>query len=128
MTALLGQQDLERWLGETNSALKKPRSGQLGVAGSLHESALRLLVYLARDIRGRHDIPSSLLHSYLNEIERFFLWGDGFSAEEEGSLDSILDRSSEIRMNVLSLLYDTGEASKCRQPQKKHPLASTSCC
>ena len=118
MTTLLGQEDLERWLGETNRALKKPRISNLGVAGCLYESTLGLLISLAREVRGRRDIPLSLLRSYLNEIERFFLWGDEFSAEEEGALDSILDRSSELRINVLSLLYDTGMATKCRQPQK----------
>lgn len=40
-----------------------------------------------------------------NEIERLFLWGDGFGACD-GSLDDILDKSAELKINVLSLLSE----------------------
>ena len=122
MTSLLGQQDLERWLGDTKNTSQKLHNRHLGVAGSLHQTSLRLLISLGRKVRERKDVPSSLLHGYLNEIERFFLWGDGISAaEEERGLDSVLDRSSEIRTNVLSLLYEIGVAAQCKRPQIKHP-------
>lgn len=112
MTSLLTQHDLERWLGATNNP-----SHQLGLSGSLFEASLRLLRSIAQEISYRDELSPHLLHGYTNEIERFFLWGDGFSAGE-GGLDSIVERSKEIRTNVIMLLYETGIAVQCRHSRE----------
>ena len=78
----------------------------LGLAGSLFEAILNLYTAITQQAaRAKH---SRRLHS---ELERFFLWGDCFSASD-GRLDEVLSKSSELRHTVLSTLYELGKVVK----------------
>lgn len=114
MTSTQTQKDLGRSHGAASSLLQRPYNTQAGVAGSLYNHTLRLLSNVARELRVKDNPPVAFLHGYVNEVERFFLWGDGFTIQE-GGLDMILERSGEIRNNVMTLLYEVGVAAQSRQ-------------
>ena len=113
MSSLLTHRDLEKWLGSAGTLPIRAPNVRLGLAGSLYDASLSLLSSIAPTVQAKDDISPQLLHSYINETERFFLWGDGFSAMD-GRLDSILNQSSEIRTEVVKLLYEAGIAIQSR--------------
>jgi hypothetical protein len=92
--------DVRSWLPEPSDI------SPLGLAGSLFEAILNLCITITQRVaRTRH---LRRLHS---ELERFFLWGHGFSASE-GQLDEVLSKSSELRHTVLSALCGLGKVVK----------------
>jgi hypothetical protein len=102
--------DLERWLETNNATPQKASSNRLGLAGSLFEALSQLLSSLGEEAQRASAISTKDACSYRNELERLFLWGDGFGAGD-GELDNILDRSTELRVNVLSLLSELGKVA-----------------
>ncbi|KAK3321328.1 hypothetical protein B0T19DRAFT_263775 [Cercophora scortea] len=82
------------------------RSLSLGTAGSFHEAILQLFKHLIRAAKARElerPVSPKLLNKFTKELQRFYLWGDGFSASE-GELDEILAKDSKLRHTVLSLM------------------------
>ncbi|CAF3554265.1 hypothetical protein QX201_000166 [Fusarium graminearum] len=83
------------------------------LAGTLFEAILALFIhlthYVAIEKDGKHIALGS--RELVQEVERLFLWGDGFSASS-GQLDEILSKSSELRQSVLSSLYELGVTLK----------------
>ncbi|UZP32328.1 hypothetical protein NXS19_000144 [Fusarium pseudograminearum] len=96
------------------SWLPEPSKNSIpGLAGTVFGAILALFIPLARyvedDKDGKHIAIGS--RNLLHEVERLFLWGDGFSASD-GQLDEILSKSSELRESVLSSLYELGVTLK----------------
>lgn len=110
MATHLGPGDLERWLEANNAAPQRSSTNRLGLAGSLFEASFQLLSSLVEEGQRAGSISSQIAHSCQNELERLFLWGDGFGAGE-GELDNILENSTELRVNVLSLLSEIGKVA-----------------
>src|ERR1700742_3782774 len=101
-----GAYDLQQWLQRSGSGgVHRTSFGRHGLAGNLFEITFRLLRSLLE-----FDGPSAEKQKYQNEIERLFLWGDGFGAGA-GSLDEILDKSTELKISVLSLLSELGKVA-----------------
>lgn len=99
--------DVQSWLPEP------PKDSILGLAGTLFEAILALFTPLARHLADGEDGTDCTIDSkeLFQEVERFFLWGDGFSASS-GQLDEILSKSSELRQSVFSSLYELGVTLK----------------
>lgn len=92
--------DIRNWVPEPSDV------SPLGLAGSLFETILNLCTSISQQLARTR--CSRRLHS---ELERYFLWGDGFSASQ-GYLDEILAKSTELRQAVLSSLYELGKVVK----------------
>ena len=90
--------DLDQWLAKAR--LEDEPSVELGLVGSLFQCILTSLKSLDASAPGEAG-------SWWDQVERFFLWGDGF-AVEDGELDSILDKSYDLKVNVLHLLGNIG--------------------
>ncbi|KAM0348151.1 hypothetical protein HYE67_008037 [Fusarium culmorum] len=99
--------DVQSWLPDPS------KDSILGLAGTLFEAILALFTPLARYLANGKDENHSAIFSrgLLQEVERLFLWGDGFSASS-GQLDEILSKSSELRQSVLSSIYELGVTLK----------------
>ncbi|KAH6842692.1 hypothetical protein B0I37DRAFT_448126 [Chaetomium sp. MPI-CAGE-AT-0009] len=97
--------DVQSWLPEPSDV------SSLGLAGSLCEAILNLFIPLTRHIirEARVLDPESSLSSFSREVERFFLWCQGFSAGN-GHLDDILSKSQELRFCILTALYGLGSS------------------
>ncbi|KAI9155558.1 Zinc finger protein [Paramyrothecium foliicola] len=92
--------DVHDWLSEPGGY-----SYPLGIVGSFYHAIFDLFSNLLKECcASSSPIYSSLdtIKRYKDELRRLYLWGEGFSVEE-GHLDEILTRSSELRHNVLSL-------------------------
>lgn len=108
MASTLTRNDLQQWLQKTSYASsQKPENIRVGLAGDLFETSLQLITSLLELAKEKDLIPSQIIRSCRNEIERYHLWGDGFGVAE-GDLDILLDKSSDLKVNVISLLHKVG--------------------
>lgn len=74
----------------------------LGLAGDLFETIFNVCAAVSSTLE-----ETEYSKRLREELERFFLWGDGFSAFP-GGLDTILTKSAELHLAVLSSLYELG--------------------
>jgi hypothetical protein len=81
-------------------------ASQLDLAGSLFEAILNSCNMITR-----RAARTKYARRLYGELERLFLWGDGFSASQ-GHLDEILAKSAELHQAVLSCLYEVGKIVK----------------
>lgn len=108
MASALTPDDLQRWVQRTSLASsQKAQHSRVGLAGNLFETSLQLIISLLELAKERKLIPSHIIRSCQNEVERYHLWGDGFGVAD-GDLDALLAKSSELRFNVISLLHRIG--------------------
>lgn len=94
--------DVHSWLSEPGDY-----SCSLGIVGSFYGAIFDLfgkLVKAAQLCETSRNALSETARLYSHELRRLYLWGDGFSVEE-GYLDEVLTNASELRHNVLSLLF-----------------------
>ena len=73
----------------------------------LFEASFKLLTSLLEAARQSDNVTSRDERQCQNELERLFLWGDGFGAAN-GSLDDSLDKSTDLKMNIILLLSKLG--------------------
>lgn len=99
--------DLQQWLERSSDSNQRASLGRSGLAGNLFEATFRLLTFLLEAVRPSDKVTLKDKQKCRNEIERLFLWGDGFGAGD-GSLDDTLDKSTELKISVLSLLSELG--------------------
>ncbi|RDW57643.1 hypothetical protein BP6252_13725 [Coleophoma cylindrospora] len=97
--------ELERWLEESGAVSQNTSIVRQGLVGRLFEASYELLTSLLHSAKKQHSIAAGDMRQCQNELERLFLWGDGFGASD-GSLDDILHKSTELKINVLSLLSE----------------------
>lgn len=88
--------DVGAWLPE-------PGDISSGLAGTLFDAIVNLCVEISRAA------PDSL--RLRSELERLVLWGGSFSLDD-GRLDEVLSRSSELRLAILSALCELGRVVK----------------
>jgi hypothetical protein len=100
--------DLQQWLERSSDGNQKTSLGRHGLAGRLFEVTFRLLTSLDEVTRTLDNVTPRDKQQYRNEMERLFLWGDGFGAGD-GGLDNTLDKSTELKISVLSLLSELGK-------------------
>lgn len=97
---VLSLQNVEKWL---------PEAGFSKSAGFV----ARLFSAIHRAMGSLIAVPQSpkneLQQKAQNELERFFLWGQGLSVMD-GDLDEVLAHSRELREQVLTLLFRLGTA------------------
>ncbi|KAH7002588.1 hypothetical protein EDB80DRAFT_80389 [Ilyonectria destructans] len=94
--------DVHSWLSEPGDY-----SCSLGIVGSFYGAIFDLFGKLVKAVQlceTSRNAASEAARLYSHELRRLYLWGDGFSVEE-GHLDEILTNASELRHNVLSLLF-----------------------
>jgi hypothetical protein len=100
-------QDLELWLEESSNVDQKISLERQGLVRRLFVASfnsLRAVLDTGRDFGSLTSVHEKQCR---NELERLFLWGDGFGAAD-GSLDNTLDKSTDLKMNVVSLLSELG--------------------
>ena len=98
------EQRSQRLSGSKN---QEASTNTLGFAGRLFKACFELFSSLAR-AQAMDKVAEAEKHGICGELERFFLWGEGFNAEG-GGLDHILESSAELRINVLSFLFEFGK-------------------
>ncbi|KAK3983972.1 hypothetical protein QBC44DRAFT_253938, partial [Cladorrhinum sp. PSN332] len=83
----------------------------LGHAGSFWNAILQLFRKLLRAERRSHHstIAPDLFAKFVGELQRFYFWGEGFSASQ-GRLDEILDKSTELQHDTIFILEQLGRA------------------
>ncbi|KAH8683773.1 hypothetical protein BGZ61DRAFT_480797 [Ilyonectria robusta] len=94
--------DVHSWLSEPGDY-----ACSLGIVGSFYGAIFDLFGKLVKAVQlceKSRNLASETARPYSHELRRLYLWGDGFSVEE-GHLDEILTNASELRHNVLSLLF-----------------------
>ncbi|KAH6984276.1 hypothetical protein BKA56DRAFT_481600, partial [Ilyonectria sp. MPI-CAGE-AT-0026] len=94
--------DVHSWLSEPGDY-----SCSLGIVGSFYGAIFDLFSKLVKAVQlceNSRNSASETARPYSHELRRLYLWGDGFSVED-GHLDEILTNASELRHNVLSLLF-----------------------
>ncbi|KAJ4259731.1 Serine/threonine-protein phosphatase PP1-gamma catalytic subunit [Fusarium torreyae] len=99
----LSRQDIETWISAPTSSRDGP-----GLITKLFISINEGMVLLYRVFPLEVEEAGSR-QQCRNDIERFFLWGEGLSIIE-GHLDEILAFSKELHIEVLSLLLHLGTA------------------
>ncbi len=99
-TSFLSRQDVERWLPDPTP------SNHPGFIAKLFVTTRAAFASLAALFSQTN---SDDRHKCQNELERFFLWGQGLSVVD-GHLDDILAHSEELHFRVLSLLLHLGTA------------------
>lgn len=97
----LSRQDVERWVPEP-----APSKGGSCFVAKLFTTISRVMASLASVLSVTKDETHRRCR---NEVERFFLWGQGLSIFD-GDLDEVLARSKELHFRVLSLLLRLGTA------------------
>lgn len=98
-TSFLSRQDVESWLPEPTSSKNPGFVAKL--FATIKAAFASLAALLSRtSVDGGHQRCQ-------NELERFFLWGQGLSVVD-GQLDEILAHSEELHFRVLSLLLRLG--------------------
>lgn len=75
-------QDLERWLEESSAVNQKTSLERQGLVGRLFEASFKLLASLLEAARQLDNVTQADKRQGQNELERLFLWGDGFGAGE----------------------------------------------
>lgn len=100
-------QDLELWLEESSAVDQKISLERQRLVKELFEASFKLLASLLKAARQSDNVTSRDERQCQNELERLFLWGDGFGAAD-GSLDDSLDKSTDLKMNVILLLSELG--------------------
>jgi hypothetical protein len=100
-------QDLELWLEESSAVDQKISLERQGLVKKLFEASFKLLASLLEAARQSDNVTSRDERQCQNELERLFLWGDGFGAAD-GSLDDSLEKSTDLKMNVILLLSELG--------------------
>jgi hypothetical protein len=100
-------QDLELWLEESSAVHQKISLEREGLVKKLFEASFNLLASLLEAARQSDNVTLTDERQCRNELERLFLWGDGFGVAD-GSLDENLDKSMDLKMSVISLLSELG--------------------
>jgi hypothetical protein len=109
MTTYATDQSLkQQYQGSSHGKSKEGSADTLNFAGRLFEACFKLFSLLTREIQATDEVTKAGKHGIYSELERFCLWGEGFSARD-GGLDRILESSAELRANVLSLLLEFGK-------------------
>jgi hypothetical protein len=116
--AVSKKHDLQLWLEQSSDGSQPISLWRHGLAGNLFEATCRLLSSLQEAAEVSDKVTLEAKQQCQNEIERLFLWGDGFGAGD-GSLDDVLDKSTELKTSVLSLLSELGEVTT-RSMRKLH--------
>jgi hypothetical protein len=101
-------QDLQRRLEESGAVNRKTALMRQGLVERLFEAFFKLLTSLVEAARPLDNVTLEDKQKFQNELERLFLWGEGFGAGDE-SLDDSLDKSTELKINILSLLSQLGK-------------------
>jgi hypothetical protein len=120
-TSFLSRQDVERWLTDPTP------SNHPGFVAKLYVTTRAAFVSLAGLFSQGH--VDDRHKRCQNELERFFLWGQGLSIVD-GHLDDILAHSEELHFRVLSLLLRLGTLildSLSREQSSRSMLLSEQC-
>jgi len=75
-------------------------SDDVGIAGKLFKSCLTLYSESLKGVRASNNLTKQERHQLRNQLQRFFLWGDGFQAGK-GHLDAILARSNIVKAEAV---------------------------
>ena len=100
-SSFFSRQDVEQWVPKPS-----PSRSEGGFVAKLFPCIHEALASLTRS---QFTIDRDIGKKFQNEVERFFLWGQGLDAIE-GGLDEVLSRSKELRVRVLALLLRLGTA------------------
>ena len=92
---------MQNWLGTADS--KNPTPVNQGVADKLFESSYSLLSALIK--MAFNSSARDLAKACQNQLQRFFLWGDGFGARA-GELHLTISRSERHSTYILSVLFE----------------------
>ncbi|KAI9784903.1 MAG: hypothetical protein M1816_000598, partial [Peltula sp. TS41687] len=81
---------------------------RLGIAGRLHEACIEVFTPLIKHAKQSSTLSKEAQKKIKRNFGLFCLWGDGHRLAD-GELDSTLQKSSNLRRNVLSLLISIAE-------------------